>query len=255
MSTPAAALVDFATAQRGGKKPKVPAGQFVSADLSSSDLHGLTISGKVGNPLPFEEALFNDANLADATISNVGLECASFKGANLTRVKFINCRLVGADVTDATLANTVFENCKLGRAKFPQSIHATFKNCRMVDVDFAGRDLRISTFIKCALWGTDFSNSNLRSTNFEGCDAGSKKLGTPNFTGADLRAASMTMMNPLPLGMDALTLGGVSYALVRSASGDVYLWSETTESWNTLEMIAPTLSGSVATILTLMASV
>jgi uncharacterized protein YjbI with pentapeptide repeats len=252
MQTPAAALAALAVSQREGRKSKFPAEQFSGADLSSSDLRGLVVRGTKVSPRQFEGAKFDGANLLDATFSNVMLDGASFKGANLAEVKFIGCLLVDVDLTDANLSGVTFEDCRLGRAKFPQDIRAKFKNCRLIDVDLSGRDLRLSSFTRCTLWGTRFENCDLRSTLFSNCDTGSKRIGVPNFTGADLLAASMTPMFPLPVGMNALTLGGVTYALVRSSSGKVNVWSETTEQWAAFDKVE--IPESVAAIIALMAA-
>ena len=252
METLAAYLVAFATAQREGKKKlKLHDGDFSSADLSSIDLHGLTIQGTKVSPRQFYRAKFDNSNLLAATFVNVDLDDVSFKGANLSGAKFIGCLLVGADFTDATLSDVTFENCRLGRAKLPNNIRAKFKNSRLVDLDLSGRDLRMSLFIGCSLWGTRFDNCDLRGSRFEGCDTGSKTFGFPNFGGADLWGASMTLMSPLPVGMSSLTMGEVSYAAVRSSSGKINVWCEENEKWLSLDKAE--LPEKVAAILALMA--
>jgi uncharacterized protein YjbI with pentapeptide repeats len=254
MNALATILVAQAAAQREGKKLKLPDDRFADADLCDTDLRGLVVRSTKSSPRDFDGAKFDGSNLLGATFENVTFSGASFKGANLAEVKFIGCVLVDADFTDANLSGVTFEGCRLGRAKFPQIVRAQFKGCRLIDVNFSGRDLRLSTFVRCNLWGTNFENCDLRSCNFTDCDSGSKLVRITNFTGADLCGASMSLMTPFPIGMNALTMDGNTYTLIRSAAGAVDVWSDDTSLWYTFDTVRSTLPEKVASILAQMAS-
>jgi hypothetical protein len=64
----------------------------------------------------------------------------------------------------------------------------------------------------------------------------------------------MSLMTPFPLGMNALTMDGNTYALIRSSAGAVDVWSEETDLWYSLDTVRSTLPEKVASILALMAS-
>jgi len=54
--------------------------------------------------------------------------------------------------------------------------------------------------------------------------------------------------------MNALTMDGNTYALIRSSAGAVDVWSEETDLWYSLDTVRSTLPEKVASILALMAS-
>ena len=123
---------------------------FESVDFTKQNLNGFS----------FIDCVFNNCNLDMVEVGNT-----SFK-----KVKFTDCKLLGIrfDTCSPFLFQVEFDNCYLNLASFYKMKirKAIFKNCSLVETDFAQAHLVEADFSDSDLRRAVFQQTNLEKANF-----------------------------------------------------------------------------------------
>jgi len=128
----------------------------------------------------YENCQFVNCNFSNSNISNVNFTECEFNGCNLSMailaktafrdIRFIGCKLLGLHFEHCNeIGFTVyFDNCILNLSSFYKLKFkkTTFKNCSLIEVDFAETDLSASQFYNCDLAGATFDNTILEKADF-----------------------------------------------------------------------------------------
>ncbi|XP_046552669.1 LOW QUALITY PROTEIN: BTB/POZ domain-containing protein KCTD9-like [Haliotis rubra] len=158
---------------------------FSGANLSKLDLRLIN----------FKYAVFKNADLSGANLTN-----CNFERADLTRAKFDSANLLGvkmlcANLEGASLKGCNFEDPAGSRANMEGAL---MKNVNLEGSHMAGVNLRVATLKNanlqnCALRGADLAGADLENCDLSGCD-----LQEANLRGANLKGAAFELMvNPL----------------------------------------------------------
>lgn len=135
------------------------------------------------HPIPlgaYENCTFRNCNLSEMGLSEYLFEDCTFESCNLSMVKlsgaafrdvrFHNCKLLGIafDATSEFGRTFSFDGCQLDHSSFYKMKirKTTFKNCRLVEVDFGEADLSQCVFEHCDLQLAVFDRSNLEGADF-----------------------------------------------------------------------------------------
>jgi uncharacterized protein YjbI with pentapeptide repeats len=125
------------------------------------------------------------------SFSNVDLSGISFKGANISNGNFNNARMHTTNLSQVKAENTQLNSVGL---RFGNVSHSNFRNAEFTevyapfvlgqDVDFTDADLRKTNFFGADLRNAVFKNANLTGASFDFAD-----LTGANFEGANLKNA------------------------------------------------------------------
>lgn len=123
---------------------------FVGFDWSQVDLSGWR----------FSECLFENCNLAGATITNTALQNVAFAGCKLLGLPFQRCREL--------LFAVHFDQCQLDYASFAGRTlpHTRFVGCSLQEADFTQADLTGAVFQDCLLRRAVFQQTTLVEADF-----------------------------------------------------------------------------------------
>lgn len=123
---------------------------FIGFDLSQADLSGRR----------FSECLFENCNLAGATVANTSMQNVAFDGCKLLGLQFTACRDMLFDVH--------FDKCQLDYASFWGKVmpNTRFIGCSLQEADFTRTNLTGALFQECHLRGAVFSQTCLVGADF-----------------------------------------------------------------------------------------
>jgi len=127
----------------------------------------------------YENCTFRNCNFEYADFSNFKFTNCEFVDCNVSMTKlvgtafrdvvFMDCKMFGMHFDDCNEfgMSFKFEGCALNNSVFYKTnIKRTiFKNCKLIEVDFAEADLTNSVFSNC-----DFSGATFERTNLEKAD-------------------------------------------------------------------------------------
>ena len=113
----------------------------------------------------------SDSSFIDCSFQICDLSNVSLNNTGLRGVSFVECKLIGVnfDSVNDMLLKFNFENCQMNLASFyTKSIKETiFKDCILVEADFAEADLTKAAFINCDLDSAIFDRTNLSHADFQ----------------------------------------------------------------------------------------
>jgi uncharacterized protein YjbI with pentapeptide repeats len=190
----------------------------------------MRIRGLKARPVDLSGADFSDYDLSHARFQSVNLSGATFKGSNLKGVRFIRCSFVHADFSGADMEDVSFQDCRFEGTEFPETLQKfSLVNCTLNKVSFEKRRMPSAKIIGCTLKNVSFFQSDLQEARFE--KNTSDNLFLPSLVEADLAGAKMDMMYPWPIGVNAVTLFGSTWATARTREGVVLVWDSFGKSW------------------------
>ncbi len=148
-------MIPYITSEQYNNQTEIIKGEYEDCIFTNCDFSDQNLNSYV----------FCDCEFKNCNLSNVKLNDTAFRD-----VKFINCKLMGNQFTDCNpfSISFTFDGCILDFSSFYQlKIKKTvFKNCRLLQSDFARADLSNSRFIECDLSGSVFENTNLAKSDF-----------------------------------------------------------------------------------------
>ena len=187
---------------QGGVCPSCPTGnepacgplELSGADLSSSDLTGLT--GAQGARL--DQANLFGADLMGVDLTGAGLAGTNLVGSNLEGAIFINANLRSADLSDANLQSAVFSGDAWRDAPPVRPCAANIERpgVNLEGAELNGANLRAVRMAAVYMLGADLGGARLREADFTGACLQDgifnlSDLSDADFDGADLRRSRM----------------------------------------------------------------
>ncbi|SNC77047.1 Pentapeptide repeat-containing protein [Hymenobacter gelipurpurascens] len=123
---------------------------FIGFDLTQAILSGRN----------FSDCLFENCNLAGASIGNTSFQNVAFEGCKLIGLQFHACR--------DFLFGVHFDKCQLDYASFLGKAmpNTRFVGCSLKEVDFTQTDLSRAVFADCQLQGAIFEQTRLAGADF-----------------------------------------------------------------------------------------
>jgi hypothetical protein len=131
---------------------RLKVGPYRQADLAGADLRGIELSSPFGDEdkvLDFQEAVFDNANLAGANLDQTNFSQASFRRADCRQVRLRGARCQFAH----------FEEAQLQQARLRGTL---FNNAAFAGTDLSGADLSFAN-----LCDADLSGANLAGVKFD----------------------------------------------------------------------------------------
>ena len=179
------------------------------------------------------DSTFTKSNLLQASFEQSKVHKADFSGANLQKISGNH-----ADFTGSNFTNADFTGAEL--------IEANFEGCNLTGAKFSGAMMTNTSLKNAVLKGTDFTDTNVATVNFDGADT-SKARGikaptaVPKIVGprlkelSDLASAAKSFETSMDIQAGGLTLRlrvWLSYnRFMASWSQD--LWADTLSDWST----------------------
>jgi len=117
----------------------------------------------------------------------------NFSGTTFADCSFVDCNLSNIKVNNASFQNVLFENCKILGIVFstvdPLLITWVYKKCNISFCDFSNLDMKESQFLSCDITESDFIKANLTGSDFSEsslalCKFQNTNLEKVNFVGA-----------------------------------------------------------------------
>ena len=152
--------------------------------LSDLDLRGREISDKIFRECRFSNVTFAEARLRDCRFEDCLVRLSDWTmakvyGTALRSVKFEGCKLMGIDWSDGHRA-----------------LDASFKECVLDYCSFARVDLRKGAFKDCRMLEVNFAEANLSEADFSGSNLDRSRFQRTNLTRANLAGAANFLINP-----------------------------------------------------------
>lgn len=160
---------------------------LVEANLSNSDFENAELSGA-----DLRGADFYEANLKQANLSDCCADRARFHKALLTGSEVEGISLVDADLGLAHLYDLEWLNSDLTRANlsFARLDGASFRNCRLVQVQARHVALSNSLIVGSDLTGIDLTGAHIDRSLWQNVTFDHSKLDDAELKGATLRCSS-----------------------------------------------------------------
>jgi uncharacterized protein YjbI with pentapeptide repeats len=147
-----------------------------------------------------EGAVFDNAKLFQADLSNAFLESASFTGASMPGVDLSNARLDGASFHATDLQGANLTGAKL-------------RGASLILAHLEGASLQSASLIGAVVVESNFSGANLDNADFQGAQdalVDNDNVG-PNFTGASLKKTNLQGMFLINANFSAADLSGAFF--------------------------------------------
>jgi len=134
--------------------------KFPTGDYEDCVFSGCTITNCYLKGSNFGDCEFVDCDLSMVNLTGVTIRDIRFKGCKMLGVKFESCNKL--------LFSVQFEQCQLDFSSFHSLPLANtgFIECRLLEVDFTGADLKGAIFHQSDLSGAVFLQSNLEKSDF-----------------------------------------------------------------------------------------
>ena len=147
-------------------------------------------------------AVLCNAVISNADFRGAKLEESIFSGAHLMNAQFNDAQLNFADFSGAHLMNASFDNSRMQTSKFQNGNldNATFDGTYMPYVDFQDASLINATFNAVEsetgvdttiLWSGNFTNADMRKSQFEKAELRGSDMSRANLDGATLQGANL----------------------------------------------------------------
>ena len=170
-------------------------------------------------------AVLCNAVIFNADFRGAKLEESMFSGARMMNARFDDAELHFADFSSAHLMNASFNNSRMQTSNFRNSeLHnATFNGTYMPYTNFRTASLINATFNAVesdngddttTLWSADYTNADLRNTQFIKAQLRGAKLVNANLDGATLKHANLRKTVVTGTRFSAVDLTGALYAPV-----------------------------------------
>lgn len=128
-----------------------------------------SLENSVFNSYSFHSCDFSESNLRNAKFcsclfANCNLSLPKLEGCRFQDVQFINCKIVGAEFfkCEKTFFSASFKKCLL--------LYCNFSDLNMKNTQFNGSKIQESHFTNAMLTGVDFADTDLSGTIFHNCD-------------------------------------------------------------------------------------
>jgi uncharacterized protein YjbI with pentapeptide repeats len=152
--------------------------------LSDLDLRGRELSNKIFREcrfcnVTFAEARLRECRFEDCLVRLSDWTMAKVYGTAMRGVKFEGCKLMGIDWSDGHRA-----------------LDASFKECVLDYCSFVRIDLRKGAFKDCRMLEVNFAEANLSEADFSGSNLDRGRFQRTNLTRANLAGATNFLINP-----------------------------------------------------------
>lgn len=159
----------------------------IDGGIDHDDRHsGVVVSGEApagtfARGVQFEDARFEQAelasvrmpglSLADVELRGANLANADFRSASLRRVAVVRGRLTGIQWSGARLDDVRFEGCRIDLAAFTgcELRRVAFDDCRLVGSDFQDLSAQDVVFTDCDLSEVDLTGARFARTEMHRC--------------------------------------------------------------------------------------
>jgi fluoroquinolone resistance protein len=145
------------------------------------------------NPLPageYEYCTFSNCDFSNTDLSGIKfLECG-FQACNLSLSKLVKTAFNDIKFVDCKMLGLHFENCH----EFGFAVQ--FDNCTLNHCSFYKRKLKKTLFKNTKLQEADFTDADLTSSVFDGCDLAGAKFENTMLEKADFRTSINYSLDP-----------------------------------------------------------
>jgi uncharacterized protein YjbI with pentapeptide repeats len=163
-------------------------------DLSEHDLTGTNLTGVNLSHAKVSTESLKGKDLSGANLSYVDLSEHDLTGTNISNSILWGANLSSVDLSSTTFTNVAYINANLSGSNLPDSLaNNNFDYAKLMNINFAGKDLSKSSFQQAKLDGSDMRNTNLSDAAFVQVDF--TKIKNKSIAGADLSSASLAHSN------------------------------------------------------------
>lgn len=181
----------------------------MKANLSDTDLSGLTLDGANLQCVNFSRASLRDTDMAGADLSWTTFINADMTGADLTDADFSGSWLNGANLRNARIRKTRFHEADMDKANMKNTYAAkssfckarlsrtclsgaVFRNCTFAEAVFYYADLRQTDFSGNGLQNVKFANADMAGTVFKNANLHWASFKNNDIAAADTKNADMS---------------------------------------------------------------
>ena len=193
------------------RNANIDGARFVFANLSNSNLLDRTDLSNVNLAgVDLSDVSLKGKNISDVNLSYVDLSEHDLTGTNLSNSILWWTNLSSIDLSSTTLTNVVSRYANLSESNLPDSlVNNNFNLAKLMNINFAGKDLTGSSFERVELEGSNIQNTNLYDTNFLQVDF--TKIKNKSLAGADLTDASLAWSNLSGVNLTDVIIDGTNF--------------------------------------------
>jgi uncharacterized protein YjbI with pentapeptide repeats len=185
---------------------------LTGADLSQTDFADANLEGSQGAGVRMPSARLRGVNAAGASwpradLAEARIHHANFQGADLRNADLTEVVAEEVNLSEARLEGITASGAKLRRANLSKArlSAARLPGAHLEGANLAGADLAAADLSRANLAGADLTGAVLR-----GAVLADANLEGATLAGADFSDADLTGLDPMALGLDAGTVGGLS---------------------------------------------
>jgi uncharacterized protein YjbI with pentapeptide repeats len=180
-------IVHYADALDIATFAKTVGAHLTSADLRSTNLHGVNLGAAILSSANLSRAILSNANLFSANLSRAILHGANLSSADLLSTNFASARLSNTNLSNADLFSANLSNADL--------FSANLSNADLFSANLSNADLFRSDLFSANLSSANLSSANLSSANLSSANLSSANLYSADLSSANLRKANLSSTN------------------------------------------------------------
>jgi len=158
------------------------------------------VSDQNYNQLNFAESPLEMGEYENCTFQNCNLEYVNLSQFKFTDCEFIDSNLSMTKLTGTAFRDVIFKDCKMFGMHFDDcnefGMSFRFEGCALNNSVFYKTSIKRTLFKNCKLIEVDFAESDLSTSVFSNCDFNGATFERTNLEKADLRTSFNYTINP-----------------------------------------------------------